>query len=124
MTDGHFSIAILKVARDQIGVGLDYRGLHHVGLVVDDLDAWTKHLESLGVPNITTLADMPATVHIEIPLSTQSVPFASTLRQLGSISSAGQTCSNGTRAVFCTSRTLCASAASYSQTIRRRSAEK
>ena len=66
MTDGHISIAILKVARDQIGVGLDYRGLHHIGLVVDDLDAWTKHLESLGAPNITTLADMPATAHIEI----------------------------------------------------------
>ena len=66
MTDGYLSIAILKLAIDQTGVGLDYRGLHHIGLVVDDLNAWTKHLESLGAPNITTLEDMPPTAHAEI----------------------------------------------------------
>jgi len=66
MTDGYLSIAILKLAIDQTGVGLDYRGLHHIGLVVDDLNAWTKHLESLGAPNITTLEDMPPTAHLEI----------------------------------------------------------
>ena len=66
MTDGYLSIAILKFAKDQTGVGLDYCGLHHIGLVVDDLDAWTKHLESLGAPNITTLEDMPPTAHVEI----------------------------------------------------------
>jgi catechol 2,3-dioxygenase-like lactoylglutathione lyase family enzyme len=66
LTDGYISIAILKLARDQIGVGLDYQGLHHFGVVVDDLDAWTKHLEALGAPNITTLADMPPTAHTEI----------------------------------------------------------
>ena len=66
MTDGYLSIAILKLAKDQTGVGLEYCGLHHIGLVVDDLDAWTQHLESLGAPNITTLEDMPPTAHIEI----------------------------------------------------------
>jgi catechol 2,3-dioxygenase-like lactoylglutathione lyase family enzyme len=66
MTDGYLSIAILKLAKDQTGVGLEYCGLHHIGFVVDDLDAWTKHLESLGAPNITTLEDMPPTAHIEI----------------------------------------------------------
>src|SRR5262249_9892295 len=51
---------------DQTGVGLDYLGLHHFGVVVDDLDAWTKHLEALGAPNITTLKDMPPNAHTEI----------------------------------------------------------
>jgi methylmalonyl-CoA/ethylmalonyl-CoA epimerase len=66
LTDGYLSIAILKLAKDQTGVGLDYQGLHHIGLVVDDLDGWTKHIEALGAPNITTLADMPPTAHTEI----------------------------------------------------------
>lgn len=66
LTDGHISIALLKLAKDQTGVGLDYTGLHHIGFVVDDLDAWTPHLEALGAPNITTLADMPKTAHTEI----------------------------------------------------------
>jgi hypothetical protein len=34
--------------------------------VVDDLDGWTKHLEALGAPNITTLADLPPNAHTEI----------------------------------------------------------
>jgi hypothetical protein len=66
LTDGYISLAILKFGRDQTGVGLDYQGLHHIGLVVDDLDTWTKHLEALGAPNITTLEDMPADAHVEI----------------------------------------------------------
>jgi catechol 2,3-dioxygenase-like lactoylglutathione lyase family enzyme len=66
LTDGHISIALLKFGKDQTGVGLDYQGLHHIGFVVDDLDTWTRHLESLGAPNITTLEDMPPTAHVEI----------------------------------------------------------
>jgi catechol 2,3-dioxygenase-like lactoylglutathione lyase family enzyme len=66
LTDGHISIAILKFGKDQTGVGLDYQGLHHIGVVVDDPEAWTPHLEALGAPNITTPADMPATAHWEI----------------------------------------------------------
>ena len=70
MTDGYLSIALLKVAKDQTGVGLEYRGLHHIGLVVDDLDTWTEHLESLGAANITTLEDLPPAAHIEIKFRT------------------------------------------------------
>jgi catechol 2,3-dioxygenase-like lactoylglutathione lyase family enzyme len=66
LTDGYISIAILKLAKDQTGVGMDYQGLHHFGVVVDDPEAWTKHLESLGAPNITNAADMPSTAHWEI----------------------------------------------------------
>jgi len=66
LTDGYISLAILKFGKDQTGVGLDYQGLHHIGLVVDDIDAWTKHLEALGAPNITRPEDMPPTAHFEI----------------------------------------------------------
>jgi len=66
LTDGHLNIAILKFTNDQTGVGLDYVGFHHFGVVVDDLDAWTKQIEALGAPNITTLADLPKTAHPEI----------------------------------------------------------
>jgi methylmalonyl-CoA/ethylmalonyl-CoA epimerase len=66
LTDGYISMALLKLAEDQTGVGLDYRGLHHFGVVVDDLAGWTRHLEALGAPNITTLEQMPPNAHIEI----------------------------------------------------------
>jgi catechol 2,3-dioxygenase-like lactoylglutathione lyase family enzyme len=66
LTDGYISIALLKLAIDQTGVGLEYQGLHHFGVVVDDLESWTKHIEALGAPNITTLEQMPPNAHIEI----------------------------------------------------------
>jgi catechol 2,3-dioxygenase-like lactoylglutathione lyase family enzyme len=66
LTDGYISLAILKFGRDQTGVGIDYQGLHHIGLVVDDLDSWTEHLEALGAPNITKLDDRPSNAHVEI----------------------------------------------------------
>ena len=66
LTDGHISIALLKFGKDQTGVGLDYQGLHHIGFVVDDPDAWTPHLEALGAPNITKIEDIPKTAHWEI----------------------------------------------------------
>jgi len=66
LTDGFISVGIIKFAKDQIGVGLDYLGLHHFGLVVDDLAEWTRHLEKLGAPNLTTLADLPVNAHAEI----------------------------------------------------------
>ena len=62
----YISLAILKFGKDQTGVGIDYRGLHHIGLVVDDIDEWTKHLEALGAPNITRPEDMPPHAHFEI----------------------------------------------------------
>jgi catechol 2,3-dioxygenase-like lactoylglutathione lyase family enzyme len=66
LTDGHISIALLKFGKDQTGVGLDYQGLHHIGFVVDDPDAWAQHLETLSSPQITRPDDMPATAHWEI----------------------------------------------------------
>jgi catechol 2,3-dioxygenase-like lactoylglutathione lyase family enzyme len=49
LSDGTLNIAILKFAEyDQPGKGLDYVGLHHFGVVVDDVDECTKRLESMG----------------------------------------------------------------------------
>ena len=67
LTDGTLNIAILKFGADQTGVGLDFQGFHHFGVVVDgDIDAWTKRLESLGAPNITGRDDIPPGAHFEL----------------------------------------------------------
>ena len=49
MTDGHINIAILRFGWDQLGKGLDYTGLHHFGVVVDDTDVWMARLEAMGL---------------------------------------------------------------------------
>jgi catechol 2,3-dioxygenase-like lactoylglutathione lyase family enzyme len=66
LTDGYIGVALLKLAIDQTGVGLDYQGLHHFGVVVDNPEGWTEHLESLGAPNITKAEDLPPNAHWEI----------------------------------------------------------
>jgi catechol 2,3-dioxygenase-like lactoylglutathione lyase family enzyme len=50
LSDGTLNIAILKFKNvDQLGKGLDYVGIHHFGVLVDDLDPYMKRLtEELG----------------------------------------------------------------------------
>ena len=48
LSDGTLNIAILKFKTDQLGKGMDYRGLHHFGVLVEDVEAFSKRLESLG----------------------------------------------------------------------------
>jgi catechol 2,3-dioxygenase-like lactoylglutathione lyase family enzyme len=48
LSDGTLNIAILKFKTDQLGKGLDFVGLHHFGVLVDDAEAATAKLESLG----------------------------------------------------------------------------
>lgn len=66
LTDGTLNVSIIKFDEDQIGIGRDYRGLHHIGFVVEDVDAWTKKLEALGHPCIVTADRMPKNAHFEI----------------------------------------------------------
>jgi len=47
LTDGHINLAILRFGWDQ-GPGLDFRGIHHFGVLVEDVDAHTEKLEKLG----------------------------------------------------------------------------
>src|SRR5215510_13357960 len=37
-----------KFKTDQLGKGLDYRGIHHFGVLVEDVDEFSRRLESLG----------------------------------------------------------------------------
>ena len=46
--DGTLNMAILKFKTDQLGKGMDFRGIHHFGVLVEDVEEFSKKLESLG----------------------------------------------------------------------------
>src|SRR4029079_5453270 len=46
--DGTIDLAILRFKTDQIGKGMDYTGLHHFGILVDDLDDVAKKVAAHG----------------------------------------------------------------------------
>ena len=48
LSDGTIDLAILRFKTDQIGKGLDYTGLHHFGILVDDVETAAKKVEALG----------------------------------------------------------------------------
>jgi catechol 2,3-dioxygenase-like lactoylglutathione lyase family enzyme len=48
LSDGTIDLAILRFKTDQLGKGLDYAGLHHFGILVEDVDEAAKKLEGLG----------------------------------------------------------------------------
>jgi catechol 2,3-dioxygenase-like lactoylglutathione lyase family enzyme len=67
LTDGTLGIAILKFNWDQLGKGLDYTGLHHFGVVVDDTDDWTTHLENMGAELLVHSTDEAAKLITAVP---------------------------------------------------------
>jgi catechol 2,3-dioxygenase-like lactoylglutathione lyase family enzyme len=48
ISDGVIDLALLRCKTDQIGKGMDYTGMHHFGVLVEDIDATAKKLEGLG----------------------------------------------------------------------------
>ena len=46
LTDGTLNIAILKFGDDQLGKGLDYTGIHHFGVVVDDVETRFRYSQA------------------------------------------------------------------------------
>jgi catechol 2,3-dioxygenase-like lactoylglutathione lyase family enzyme len=53
LSDGTLNLAVLKFQHiDQLGRGLDYVGIHHFGVLVDDLDDYMKKMAELGAPCI------------------------------------------------------------------------
>jgi len=66
LSDGTLNIALLKFGEDQTGVGLDFTGFHHFGIVIEDVDDWTAKLEALGVPCIAGKDAIPPGAHFEI----------------------------------------------------------
>ena len=47
LSDGTLNMAILHFGWDQ-GPGIDFRGIHHFGVLVDDVDSYADKLEQLG----------------------------------------------------------------------------
>ena len=47
LSDGTLNMAVLRFGWDQ-GLGLDFRGIHHFGVLVDDVDGTADKLEKLG----------------------------------------------------------------------------
>ena len=66
LTDGELNLTFVKFAVDQTGVGLDYAGIHHFGVQVDDMDEQTVVLEKLGAPCIAGRDEIPPGAHLEI----------------------------------------------------------
>lgn len=51
LSDGTINLAILKFKNvDQLGRGLDYVGIHHFGVLIDDLPKQMEKLEAMGAP--------------------------------------------------------------------------
>ncbi|HTZ38056.1 MAG TPA: VOC family protein [Stellaceae bacterium] len=48
LSDGTIDLAILRFKSDQIGKGMDYTGLHHFGILVENVDEAQKAVEALG----------------------------------------------------------------------------
>ena len=48
LSDGTLNMAILKFKTDQLGKGMDFRGIHHFGVLVEDVEEFSRKLESLG----------------------------------------------------------------------------
>ncbi len=48
LSDGVMNVAILNFKTDQLGKGMDYVGLHHLGFVVDSLEETDKRFDELG----------------------------------------------------------------------------
>ncbi len=53
LSDGTLNLAILKFKNiDQLGKGLGYVGIHHFGVLVEDLGATRAKLDAVGAPCI------------------------------------------------------------------------
>ena len=59
LTDGHINISVLKFHQDQINHGLDFTGLHHFGVFVEDLDGTAKKCLDSGCEPFDELPEDP-----------------------------------------------------------------
>ncbi len=48
LSDGTIDLAILRFKTDQIGKGMEYTGLHHFGILVEDVDDAAKIVAACG----------------------------------------------------------------------------
>lgn len=66
LSDGTLNIAILKFKTDQIGKGMDYVGLHHFGVLVEDAEKMVEIMEALGAECIMGSAAEAAASFFEV----------------------------------------------------------
>ena len=59
LTDGHINISVLQFHQDQIDQGMDFTGLHHFGVFVDDLKARRRNASRPGVCLIRSCRKSP-----------------------------------------------------------------
>src|SRR5436190_4905631 len=67
-SDGTIDLAILRFKTDQIGKGMDYTGLHHFGILVEDVDQAAKKVEGLGGKHYMDQANPERTGGFEVKL--------------------------------------------------------
>jgi methylmalonyl-CoA/ethylmalonyl-CoA epimerase len=71
MSDGTISVAVLKFRNvDQLGRGLDYQGLHHVGFLVNDVAETRKRLDEAGVELVIDRPEGDTTSFFEVKYKT------------------------------------------------------
>jgi len=68
LSDGTIDLAILRFKTDQIGKGMDYTGLHHFGILVEDVDDAAKVAEALGGKHYMDQADPARTGGFEVKM--------------------------------------------------------
>src|SRR5205085_7515191 len=66
--DGTLDLAILRFKTDQIGKGMDYTGLHHFGILVEDVDKAAEKVEALGGSHYMDQNDPARTGGFEVKL--------------------------------------------------------
>ena len=68
LSDGTIDLAILRFKTDQIGKGMDYTGLHHFGILVEDVDKAAEKVEALGGSHYMDQSDPARTGGFEVKL--------------------------------------------------------
>lgn len=65
LTDGTINIAILKFP-ENLQSPLGDKGIHHFGVVVENVEAWTEKLEAMGSSCVVKREDIPPGAHVEL----------------------------------------------------------
>lgn len=68
LSDGTIDLAILRFKSDQIGKGMDYTGLHHFGILVENLDEAQKAVDTLGGKHYMDQENPERTAGFEVKL--------------------------------------------------------
>jgi catechol 2,3-dioxygenase-like lactoylglutathione lyase family enzyme len=59
LTDGALNISVLNFKQDQLGHGLEFTGLHHFGVYVEDLEGTAEMCEEEGCEHFSDLPEDP-----------------------------------------------------------------